>query len=79
MKDFFEAIAALFEDVLFLPLDALRELQDESWFAANALNWLFILIGFVALVYWLKQLKSYSDSNDDRQDVTAHSILGKDL
>ncbi len=78
MKDFFEAIAAFHQDVLFQPLNALRELQDESWFAANIFNWLFILIGFVALAYWLKQLKMYSDNNDDRQDVTAHSILGKD-
>jgi len=78
MKDFFEALAQFHQEVLFLPLDALRDLQDESWFAANIFNWLFILIGFVALGYWLKQLKNYSDLNDDRQDITAHSILGKD-
>lgn len=78
MKDIFEAIALFHKDVLFIPLDALRELQDDSWFAANIINGLFIVIGFVALGYWLKQLKMYSDNNDDRQDVTAHSILGKD-
>lgn len=78
MKEFFEGIAALFQDVLFLPLDALRELQESSWTAANALNWLFMLIAFVAFLYWMKQLKNYSKSNDDRTDVKAHSYLGKE-
>lgn len=78
MKDIFEAIALFHKDVLFVPLDALRELQDDSWFLANIFNWIFIIIGFTALGYWLKQLKMYSENNDDRLDITAHSILGKD-
>lgn len=78
MKEFFEAIAALHEEVLFLPLNALRDLQDESWFAANIFNWLFMLIGMVALVYWLKEIKKYNAKNDEREDVVAHSYLGKD-
>ncbi|MGM0634658.1 MAG: DUF6341 family protein [Bacteroidota bacterium] len=78
MKDLFEGIAYLFEEILFLPLNALRELQEESWFAANALNWLFMLIAAVALIYWLKQLKSHSNNNEDRQDIKAHPYLGKD-
>lgn len=78
MKDFFEGIAALFQDVLLLPLDALRDLQETSWTAANALNWVFMLIAFVAFLYWMKQLKSYSDSNEERTDVKAHSYLGKE-
>ena len=77
MKDFFEGIASLFEDVLFLPLDALRELQESSWTAANALNWLFMLIAFVAFLYWMKQLKTFSNNNEERTDVKAHSYLGK--
>ena len=35
MKDFFYAIQDLFVDVLFAPLDALRALELENWFAAN--------------------------------------------
>lgn len=77
MKDFFEGIATLFEDVLFIPLDLLRDLQETSWAAANALNWVFMLIAFVAFLYWMKQLKGYSDSNEERTDVKAHSYLGK--
>lgn len=77
MKEFFEGIAELFQDVLFLPLDALRELQETSWVAANALNWVFMLIAFVAFLYWMKQLKGFSSNNEERTDVKAHSYLGK--
>ncbi|TYP76327.1 DUF6341 family protein [Aquimarina intermedia] len=75
MKDLFEAIESLFVDVLFLPMDALRALELESWGAANILNWLFMLIGFVAFVYWMKQLKQFNDNNEEDRDPTAHSFL----
>lgn len=77
MKDFFEGIASLFEDVLFLPLDALRELQDDSWWAANGLNFVFVIIVFVAFAYWMLQLKSFDDNNEEDKSVKAHAFLGK--
>lgn len=77
MKDFFEGIASLFEDVLFLPLDALRELQDDSWLAANGLNFVFVLIAFVAFFYWMKQLKTFDESGEEDKSVKAHPFLGK--
>lgn len=64
MSDFFHAIAWLFEKVLFLPLDALRELQDSSWVFANILNWIFILVAAVAFIYLLMQLKDYQDEEE---------------
>ncbi|MFO7702100.1 DUF6341 family protein [Psychroflexus maritimus] len=76
MKDFFEGIAALHEEVLFLPLDLLRDLQDESWWAANALNWVFMIICFVAFLYWMKQLKAYGQEGTERTDVKSHEFLG---
>ncbi len=75
MKEFFEAIEYLFVDVLFKPLDALRELELESWTAANVMNWLFMLIGFVAFFYWMKELKKFNDNNEEDRDPTAHSFL----
>lgn len=75
MKDLFEVIESLFVDVLFLPFDALRALELESWGAANILNWLFMLIGFVAFVYWMKELKRYNDNDEEDRDPTAHSFL----
>ncbi len=75
MKDFFEAIQSLFVDVLFKPLDAFRYLELENWWAANGVNWLFIIVGMVATVYWTLQLKKFNDNNEEDKDVTAHSFL----
>ncbi|WP_420571288.1 DUF6341 family protein [Kordia sp.] len=75
MKDFFEGIAYLFEGVLFAPFDSMRELELESWFAANTINWLFMIIGAVAMVYWVMQLKKFNDNNEESKEVTAHSYL----
>lgn len=74
-KGFFEGIGNLFENVLFIPLDALRDLELSSWWAANALNWVFLLIGFVAFFYWMRQInKSGKEGTEDRS-VTSHSYL----
>jgi len=75
MKEIFEGIAWLFEKVLFIPYDALRELQLTSWFAANIMNWIFLAIGFVAFLYWMLQLKKYNDNDEEDRDPTAHSFL----
>ncbi|NBC56856.1 MAG: uracil phosphoribosyltransferase, partial [Bacteroidetes bacterium] len=43
MKDFFEGIASLFQDVLFIPFDLLRvDIQPDSWWAANGVNLIFL-------------------------------------
>ncbi|MEW7279373.1 uracil phosphoribosyltransferase [Aquimarina sp. 2201CG1-2-11] len=75
MKEFWEAIASLFVDLLFLPLDKLRALELENWTAANVINWLFILIGFVAFLYWMKELKKFNDNDEENRDPKAHSFL----
>ncbi|WP_179344649.1 DUF6341 family protein [Winogradskyella ursingii] len=75
MKDFFYAIEDLFVNVLFAPFDALRALELESWFAANILSWIFMLIGLVAFTYWMLQLKKYNDNNEEDKTVTSHSYL----
>jgi len=76
MKEIFEGIAWLFEEILFIPFNALRELQLTSWFAANILNWVFLVVGFSAFIYWMIQLKKYNDNNEEDRDSTAHSFLG---
>lgn len=76
MKDFFEGIASLFEDVLFIPFDLLRDLELESWFLANIMNWIFVIIAFVAFLFWMIQLKKFNDNNEEDRDPTAHSFLG---
>ncbi|PVW15122.1 DUF6341 family protein [Marixanthomonas spongiae] len=64
-KDFFYGIADLFENVLFIPYDALRDLELDSWFLANIFSWIFILIGATAFVYWMLQLKKFDENTED--------------
>ncbi|WP_026754299.1 hypothetical protein [Sediminibacter sp. Hel_I_10] len=75
MKDFFYAIQDLFVDVLFAPYDALRALELDNWWAANFASWLFIIVGIVAFVYWMLQLKKYNDNDEENKSITSHSYL----
>lgn len=73
MKSLFEGIQDLFVNVLFAPLDMLRFM--ESWTLSNTVNWLFMLIGSVAFIYWMLQLKKYNDNGEEDKSVTSHSYL----
>jgi len=75
MKAFFEGIQWLFENIFFIPQNYLRKLELENWFAANAINWIFILVCLAAMIYWIKQLQLHKANNDEFQDTTAHSFL----
>lgn len=75
MKAFFEGIQYLFVEILFAPLDFLRSMELSSWWGANALNWIFMIICIAALVYWCKQLSIHQNNNEENQDTTAHSFL----
>lgn len=76
MTSFFEGIQYLFVNILFYPLDLLRSLELKSWFGANFINWIFMTICAVAIVYWIKQLKLHKENGEEFQDTTAHSFLG---
>lgn len=78
LRDVFYGIAEFSEDVLFAPFDALRALELESWAAANIFNWIFMLIGSVAFVYWMIQLKKFNENNEEDRSSTSHSYLGGD-
>ncbi|MGY0391284.1 DUF6341 family protein [Bizionia sp. KMM 8389] len=75
MSDFFYAIQDLFVNVLLAPFDALRVLELESWVAANTLNWIFMLVGTVAFVYWMIQLKGFNDNNEEDKSISSHGYL----
>lgn len=75
MKTFFEGIEYLFVNILFAPLDFLRALELKSWFGANTINWIFMIICASAMVYWIKQLKIFEKAGTENQDTTAHSFL----
>ena len=67
MKNLFEGIAVLFENVLFCTAlhFTFRELKE--WWVANGMTWLFVLIGFVALVYWIQQLRGFDKSGEENK------------
>lgn len=73
MKSFFYGIEDLFVNVLFAPLDALRFM--ESWTLSNILNWIFMLIGFAAFVYWMLELKKFNDNGEEDKSISSHSYL----
>lgn len=75
MKTFFKAIGDLFVDVLFAPLDFLRALELENWWTANTLNWFFMIIGAVAMVYWMLQLKEHAANGEEDKSANAHSFI----
>ena len=73
MRAFFEGLEDLFVNVLFWPYDFFRFM--ESWWSSNLINWIFVILGFVAMVYWLMQLKSFNDRGEEDKSITAHSYL----
>lgn len=75
MTAFFEGIQYLFVNILFAPLDFLRRLELITWFGANTINWIFMIICSAAIVYWIKQLRIFGDAGTENQDTTAHSFL----
>ncbi|WPR72276.1 uracil phosphoribosyltransferase [Flavobacterium sp. NG2] len=75
MKAFFEGIQYLFVNILFAPLDFLRSLELKTWFVANTINWIFMIICTAAMVYWIKQLRIFDEAGTENQDTTAHSFL----
>jgi hypothetical protein len=75
MKDFFYAIQDLFVNVLFAPYDVLRAIELDNWWLANIVSLILIVIGIVAFVYWMIQLKGFNDNNEEDKSITAHSYL----
>lgn len=76
MESFFRAIEDLFVNILFAPYDALFAMK--SWWAANTLNWIFMIIGATAFVYWMLQLKKFNNDTEKATRVSAHSFIGQD-
>ncbi len=73
-KGFFEGIQGFFENIAFAPYNELRSMEPEAWWGANIVAWIFILITFVAFIYWMGQLKKFDSSED--KSIVAHKYLG---
>jgi heme/copper-type cytochrome/quinol oxidase subunit 4 len=75
MKDFFNGIQELFETVLFVPFNILRETELENWWISNIVTWVFLLILIVSFSYWMLELKKFSDNNEEDKSISSHSFL----
>ena len=73
MRAFFEGIEDFFVNYGFAPYDALRHM--DSWWAANTVSWIFVLIGIVAMVYWLGQLRLFDQRGEEDYSISSHSYL----
>lgn len=78
LKGFFEGIQSFAEEVLFAPFNALAETELTNWWAANGINWIFMVICSVAIIYWMRQLAAFNQEGEERRDAISHSFLGKD-
>jgi len=63
-RDLWEGIASLFENTLLVPFNALKNVELESWFLANTISWILLLIGASAFTYWMLQLRKFGDSSE---------------
>ena len=75
MKNLFEGIAWIFEEVFFLPFTILRELEITNWALASSINWIFLIIGFLAMIYWVTKLNVFHKNGEENKDTSAHSFL----
>jgi glycopeptide antibiotics resistance protein len=75
MKEFFNSIQELFETVLFVPFNTLREVELENWWISNIVTWGFLTILIISFTYWMLQLKKFSDNNEEDKSISSHSFL----
>ncbi len=73
MRAFFEGIEDLFVNGLFWPYDVFRFM--ENWWTSNSVNWVFAIMGTVAFLYWMRQLKKFDDNGEEDKSITSHSYL----
>lgn len=73
MKAFFEGIQDLFVNGLFWPYDFFRFM--ENWWTSNTVNWIFVIIGTIAMIYWMRELRKFDKSGEEDKSITAHSYL----
>ncbi|MEO0572968.1 MAG: uracil phosphoribosyltransferase [Bacteroidota bacterium] len=74
MSTFFYGIEDLFVNGVFkYTMDPWREMS--SWWTSNSINWIFMVIGFVAMVYWMGQLKIFDANGEEDKSISSHSFL----
>jgi ATP-dependent Zn protease len=64
-NNIWELLSKFFENVLFLPYDLLRK-ETSGWWISNLMTWFLVLLGFSALIYWMKQM--YKFKKEGKED-----------
>ncbi len=56
-NNIFKTIGDFFTNILFAPHEALRSM--DNWWVQNIVSWIFILVAFIAFLYWLGELHKH--------------------
>lgn len=62
-NNIFKAIGDFFTNVLFVPYDGLRAM--DNWWLQSSISWVFILIAFIALFYWIGEIRKFKKSGNE--------------
>ena len=62
-NNIFRAIGDFFTNILFYPFEALRFM--DNWWLQTTVSWIFIALTFVALFYWLGELRKHKQSEEE--------------
>ncbi len=62
-NNIFRALGDFFTNILFAPYDAIRFM--DNWWVQNSISWLFVIITFVAFLYWLGELRKYKQAGNE--------------
>jgi uncharacterized membrane protein len=57
-NSFFELLGKFFENILFIPYDLFRN-GISGWWTSNMVNWIFVIIAFIAFFYWMGQMNQF--------------------
>ncbi|NEW78342.1 MAG: hypothetical protein GZ086_02715 [Gelidibacter sp.] len=62
-NNIFKAIGEFCQNILFVPYNSIRSM--DNWWLQNLVSWIFVVILFIALFYWLGQLKNYKKAGNE--------------
>ncbi|WP_111707337.1 DUF6341 family protein [Lutibacter citreus] len=62
-NNIFKAIGDFFTNVLFVPYHNIRTM--DNWWIQNSISAVFILIAFIAMLYWIGEIRKYKKAGNE--------------
>ena len=62
-NNIFKAIGDFCMNVLFAPYDSFRFM--DNWWIQSTVNWIFVIITFIAFFYWMGELKKFKQTENE--------------